>query len=160
MTEATTEARSRFVELAQWLASWAWPVDEQGSKSLAGSVGWTLLDDDPGHGGTWDTGLIERRAWASFRVLDGMLDDVSITTAFFAPDDSRRETGLTDAFADQVAAVTEVFGKPRGRKAGVNGSALWDLPNGAMLDVGRTDRSCSWKFTSPAYAEVQRDLGR
>lgn len=160
MTDGVTGGREGFAELVRWLASWSWPVDEDGSKSLAGGHGWTLIDDDPGKGSTYDTGLADQRSWASFLVSDGALAEVDLTTAFFDLDDPDRERALTDTFVDQVEAVTEVLGAPRVRKPGGKASALWDLPNGAMLDVGRTDRSCSWQFTSPAYAEVQRDLGR
>ena len=160
MSEGVTDPQSRFVELAQWLASWSWPVDENGAKSLPEARGWTLVDYEDGGGGTYDTGLADQRSWASFRVMDDQLRDVDFTTAFFDLEDPDRERALTDTFADQVEAVTEVLGEPRVRKPGVDGSALWDLPNGAMLDVGRSRKICSWMFTSPAYAEVQRDLGR
>ena len=67
---------------------------------------------------------------------------------------------MTDSFAGQVEAVTQVLGKPRERKPGTEGNALWDLPSGAMFYVGRIENASSWKLTSPAYVEVQRDLGR
>ena len=160
MTTNNEEARAQFVDLAEWLASWSWPLDEESAKRLPAQRGWTLLDDNPGHGSTWDAGLIEQRSWASFRVMDGVLDDVNIVTARFAQDYPGVERLITDSFADQVEAVTEVLGKPRERKPGREGSALWDLPSGAMLYVGRDEDSSSWEFTSPAYAKVQRDLGR
>ncbi len=160
MADGLASSSARYVALAEWLASWAWPVDEEGAKALPEAHGWTLVHQKPAGGGVFDTGLTDQRSWASFRVSDDELRDVSIRTAFYETPGPDATRALNDAFADQVEAVVQVLGEPRVRRPGASGSALWDLPNGAMLYVGRTDQSCSWEFTSPAYAEVQRDLGR
>ena len=80
MTPDNTEARAQFVDLAEWLAGWSWPIDQEEAKNIPEEHGWPLLFEKATGGGVYDTGLVEDRPWASFRLMDGMLSDVSITT--------------------------------------------------------------------------------
>ncbi|MBA8793650.1 hypothetical protein FHX74_001255 [Friedmanniella endophytica] len=149
----------RFTELARWLASWSWPIEEKAAQTLVTDHGWALESETPGIAAHFRTGIIDHRDEASFLVDEGVLEELQFFTALHHDGGDEADKALTDALAVQVAAVIEVLGRPRRKKTGSRGSALWDLENGAMLSVSRARRSCAWTLTSPSYADVQRRLG-
>lgn len=154
--EAVDEGRLR--EVAQWLDAWEWPVTEADIISRAADFGWTVLDDDPGKGQVFETGLLKKRSWASSDLKDGEVYEFTIFTSPLVEPSPEGRRYLDDALAAQVRMVTEVVGEPGSAEA--NERATWQLVSGALLMVGRTDRSCSWTLDSPWFAELQRDVSR
>jgi hypothetical protein len=148
-------------EIAQWLAAWEWPVTEADSISRAAALGWTVIDDDPGKGQVFETGLLSTRSWAMSYVKDKEVYRFSIFTSPVVDDAaSQGRQYVTDAFAAQVGIVADIIGEPYVREPGVDGSVRWRLPTGAVLRVGRTEQNCSWSVDSPWFAELKRDVSQ
>lgn len=145
-------------EVAQWLDDWEWPVAEADVISRAADFGWTVLDDDPGKGHVFETGLLKARSWASSDLKNGEVYELTIFTSPLVEPSSEGRRYLEETLATQVRTVTEVVGEPGPVEA--DERATWQLVSGALLMVGRTDRSCSWTLVSPWSAQLQRDVSR
>lgn len=161
MTEHEVVEQSRLRELAQWLTTWAWPLTESASVDLAAKFGWTVIDEDPGKGEIFDTGLLTTRSWSMSSVKNGEVYRLSIFTSSVV--DGETPVGqkyVSDVFATQVQTVTEVIGEPAVAETGVDSFAEWQLVKGATLRVGRTDGSCSWTVDSPYFAQLKADVSK
>ena len=146
--------------LARWLVGWTWPLDQPAVTALVAGHGWDLVREQPGISSRWDTGLISVRSRASVSVVKGLVADLSVTTADVPDEEPGADRLILDAFADQVAAVSEQVGEPRTRKKGRSPQVEWDLPSGASLAVLGGGGSCAWVLTSPKFVEIERDLAR
>ena len=145
-------------EVAQWLDAWEWPVTEAELVSRAADFGWTVLHEDPGHLQVFETGLLQKRSWASADLKNGEVYEFTIFTCPLVELSPEGRTYLDRALTAQVQTVTEVVDEPGPTET--NERVTWQLASGALLMVGRTDRSCSWTLDSPWFAQLQRDVSR
>ncbi|RRD50892.1 DUF6301 family protein [Arachnia propionica] len=70
-----------------------------------------------------------------------------------------RDAFMNDVFVDAVEAFKKNWGKPRFRRKLEAEDAVWDLPNGGILQISNDRRGVLFVTHSPSYAKVIRRLG-
>jgi hypothetical protein len=158
VTQYEIVPQARLREIAEWLAGWDWPLTEADSIARATAFGWTVVDEDPGKGELFGTGLLTARSFATSNIADGELFQITVFTSPVVDDSPDGQTYVTQVFAAQIETVSGVLGEPTSTESGDMGSATWNLTSGAVLRVGRTDRSCSWTVDSPDFAQLKSDV--
>jgi len=160
MSECSVVPKAELRDLAEWLASWPWPLKESAVLDLVASRGWQVMSHDAGNAIEWETGLVGSRPWAHVTLIDGVVSRAGVTMSEVLPEKSAESAAfLRDVFADQVATVSELLGPPAERKPGVRAAARWLLPSGAALRIG-LGLSCTWSLRSPEFVQIEAGLGR
>lgn len=134
-----------------------WPIAPQQADEAARSLGWR----EPEEGRFILPYDVSQPA---VRIGQGR-EEYGVTTINFRLTDvvmeasPERDAAMNDAFVGYVAAIKEVWGKPRMKRSKKDQDAFWELPNGVVLQVSNVWCAIYWILYSPSYAEVEKELG-